>query len=223
MHNQEPFLDPNKMATDGTANIGNVSSFQRRNLAGHETSKGGSDWSEIHIKTPGPEKKSGKIEWVKFSGISWEGNGFIIRYDAPDSANILKGKNEFIKSIITRLVQNNVWTNLCTWIKNMLWEITAQVLPKMKCICSSAKVKLHPAIAWMIKTQNKSAEWKTVVADFENEYSVVDNDSNIIYMLTNKGASNYKLVKFDAENPSTAWQDVIPESSDVLGRSGGRI
>ncbi|HNQ00621.1 MAG TPA: prolyl oligopeptidase family serine peptidase, partial [Bacteroidia bacterium] len=69
----------------------------------------------------------------------------------------------------------------------------------------------------MIKNlKNKSAEWKTVVADFENEYSVVDNDSNIIYMLTNKGASNYKLVKFDAENPSTAWQDVIPESSDVL-------
>ena len=69
----------------------------------------------------------------------------------------------------------------------------------------------------MIKNLKKAkAEWKTIVADFENEYSIVDNDSNSIYMLTNKNASNYRLVKLDAENPLAPWKDILPETTDVL-------
>ncbi|MBK6838655.1 MAG: S9 family peptidase [Bacteroidetes bacterium] len=69
----------------------------------------------------------------------------------------------------------------------------------------------------MIKNLKKAkAEWKTIVADFENEYSIVDNDSNSIYMLTNKNASNYRLVKLDAENPAAPWKDILPGTTEVL-------
>src|SRR5260221_615473 len=59
-------------------------------------SKSGSDWNEIHVMDVTTGKTlPDKIEWVKFSGISWLGNGFYYsRYDAPDSANMMKGKNE---------------------------------------------------------------------------------------------------------------------------------
>lgn len=215
----EPFLDPNKMATDGTVNIGNVSVSKDGTWLAYEISKGGSDWSEIHIKNTWSGKESPeKIEWVKFSGISWEGNGFYYsRYDAPDSANILKGKNEFHKVYYHKVGTEQRMDKLVYMDKeHALRNYGAGTTEdEMYLLLSASEASSGNSL--MIKNlKNKSAEWKTVVADFENEYSVVDNDSNIIYMLTNKGASNYKLVKFDAENPSTAWQDVIPESSDVL-------
>ena len=93
------FLDPNKMSADGTVNISAVTaSHNGKNLA-YTMSKAGSDWEEIHvINIETGFQFNDKLEYVKFSGIEWQGPGFYYsRYDAPDSSNLLKGKNEFHK------------------------------------------------------------------------------------------------------------------------------
>ncbi len=41
---------------------------------------------------------SDKLDWIKFSGLSWKGDGFYYsRYDAPDEQSKLSKKNEFHK------------------------------------------------------------------------------------------------------------------------------
>ena len=41
---------------------------------------------------------SDKLDWIKFSGLSWKGDGFYYsRYDAPDEKSKLSKKNEFHK------------------------------------------------------------------------------------------------------------------------------
>ena len=59
-------------------------------------SKAGSDWIEFYIlnlKTRNLLKD--KINWVKFSGMSWHGNGFYYtKYPKPDKNNTLSGRNE---------------------------------------------------------------------------------------------------------------------------------
>jgi prolyl oligopeptidase len=66
-------------------------------------SKAGSDWVEIHVKDIVTKKDlKDVIKWVKFSGISWKGNGFYYsRYDAPSDKKPLLKKMNFIKYIIT--------------------------------------------------------------------------------------------------------------------------
>ena len=215
----EPFLDPNQLSSDGTVNIGAVSVSKDGKWVAYEISKGGSDWSEIHIKNTWSNKESPEtVQWVKFSGISWEGNGFYYsRYDKPDSANILKGKNEFHKVYYHVVGSQQIADKLVYQDKTHPQRNygAGTTDDERYLILSGNEASSNNNL--MIKNLKKAkAEWKTIVADFENEYSIVDNDSNSIYMLTNKNASNYRLVKLDAENPAAPWKDILPETTEVL-------
>ena len=215
----EPFLDPNSMSADGTVNIGSVSVSKDGKWVAYEISNGGSDWSEILIRNTWINKDAPeKLEWIKFSGIAWEGNGFYYsRYDAPDSANVLKGKNEHHKVYYHSMNSPQKADRLVFEDKaNPLRNFGAGTTEDERYLILAASEGTS-GNSLMIKNLKKpKAEWKTIVADFTNDYNVVDNDSSTIYILTNKGASNYKLVAVNAENPTLPWKDILPETTEVL-------
>jgi len=78
-------LDPNKLSEDGTVALAGSSVSHDGKYLAYSLARSGSDWNEIHTM----EIESGKkcidsLSWVKFSGISWQGDGFYYsRYDAP--------------------------------------------------------------------------------------------------------------------------------------------
>ena len=73
----EVFIDPNTLSKEGTVNLSNVSASKDGKFFAYALSKAGSDWSEINVKNISTGKKlNDKLEWIKFSGISWKGNGF---------------------------------------------------------------------------------------------------------------------------------------------------
>ena len=90
-------LDPNKFSADGTTSLGEMDFSKDGRYLAYSTSKGGSDWRTIVVK----DMKTGEmlpdmIEWVKFSGISWRGNGFYYtRYPEPQKGDELKAANKF--------------------------------------------------------------------------------------------------------------------------------
>ena len=67
----------------------------------YQFSRSGSDWQEIRIRDVATgQELPDRIEWVKFSGISWakDGSGFYYsRYDAPKPGAALTAVNEFQK------------------------------------------------------------------------------------------------------------------------------
>ena len=156
MHNRT-FSDPNKMATDGTVNIGNVSvSKDGNSWLAYEISKGGSDWVKYTLKHLEP-KKIGKNWMGEILRHFLKKRFYYSRYDALILRISSKEKTNFIKSIITRLVQNNAWTNLCTWIKNMLWEITAQYYRRWN-VSAPQRSEASSAIAWWLKTSKTKVQ-----------------------------------------------------------------
>ncbi|MCB0688968.1 MAG: S9 family peptidase, partial [Saprospiraceae bacterium] len=92
-------LDPNTFSTDGTVSLGSISFNQKGNLLAYTLSEGGSDWRKIYVK----DLDTGallddQIEWVKFSGISWSGNGFYYgRFPTPSDSDKLSGQNQYHK------------------------------------------------------------------------------------------------------------------------------
>lgn len=215
----EPFLDPNQLAADGTVNIDNIAASKDGRWLAYSISKSGSDWSEIHIKNTWSSKESPeKVEWVKFSGIAWQGNGFYYsRYDAPDSANVLKGKNEYHKVYYHVIGSQQKADRLVYEDKaHPLRNVGAGTTEDERYLIIAAREGSSGNNLMLKNLKNPKAELKIFVSDFENEYTVVDNDSNTLFMITNKDASNYKLVKLDGENPSLPWTEVIPETSEVL-------
>ena len=82
-------LDVNSMRKDGTAAIKTYSVSEDGNYLAYAISYGGSDWSTIFLRDvkTGKDVENVKIEWVKFSSISWtpDGRGFFYsRYPSLD-------------------------------------------------------------------------------------------------------------------------------------------
>ena len=90
----ELILDPNKFSKDGTASLGMISFNKPGDHLAYQVSEGGSDWRTIYIKdlNSGATLKD-KVEWVKFSTISWFKDGFFYsRYPQPEDGKALSAK-----------------------------------------------------------------------------------------------------------------------------------
>lgn len=215
----EVFLDPNKLSPDGTINIGNVNVSNDGKYLAYSISRAGSDWSEIYVKnTANGNPFNDKIEWVKFSGIAWKGKGFYYsRYDAPDSSNLFKGKNEFHKIYYHQLGNPQKYDVLVYQDKeHPLRNFYASVTSDERMLILSGSEGTSGNNLMVRDLKKESADWVTLVSDFDNDYSVIDNDSTMLLVLTNKNAPRYRLVWIDAANPSAPWKEAIPEKEDVL-------
>eukprot|EP00271_Cylindrocystis_brebissonii_P017572 TRINITY_DN4620_c0_g1_i9.p1 TRINITY_DN4620_c0_g1~~TRINITY_DN4620_c0_g1_i9.p1 ORF type:complete len:600 (+),score=109.36 TRINITY_DN4620_c0_g1_i9:101-1900(+) len=58
--------------------------------------------------------------------------------------------------------------------------------------------------------------WVKLVDTFEAEYSLVANEGPIFWFQTNLDAPRNKVVRVNVNAPVGSWEDVIPESADVL-------
>lgn len=215
----EIFLDPNTLSSDGTVNISSVSVSKDGQFMAYATSKAGSDWQEISIRnTINGNETHDKVNWVKFSSIAWKGKGFYYsRYDAPDSSNLLKGKNEFHK-IYYHSVGNPQKYDVLVHVdkEHPLRNFYAMTSDDEKFLIISGSEGTSGNNIMVKDLGKENASLITLVSDFKNDYEFVDNDSSRLFFLTNKDAPRYRLVSMDAHNPDAEWTTIIPESDDVL-------
>ena len=84
-HHGKWYLDPNTLSTDGTVALKGIYFAHNGKWAAYSISRSGSDWQEFYVI----DLKTGKltndhIEWAKFSGAAWRGDGFYYStYDRP--------------------------------------------------------------------------------------------------------------------------------------------
>ena len=96
--NGEPrvFLDPNKLSTDGTVALKGLYFSNNGKYAAYAISRSGSDWQEFYVM----DAKTGEllpdhIEWAKFSGATWQGDGFYYSaYDHGEAGKEYSNVNE---------------------------------------------------------------------------------------------------------------------------------
>ena len=83
------YLDPNKLSKDGTvtASLGGASKDGKYLVV--VRNEAGSDWQQIRVlETETGEEIGDVLDWVKFSGAAWLGDGFFYsRYPEPDGSN----------------------------------------------------------------------------------------------------------------------------------------
>jgi prolyl oligopeptidase len=57
----------------------------------------------------------------------------------------------------------------------------------------------------------------TVVGNFDNDNTVIDNEGTKLFIVTDKNAPNKRIVTVDVNNPTPEnWKDLIPETTQVL-------
>ncbi len=226
----EVILDPNKLSTDGTTRLSrfNISKDGRYAVVG--TSKGGSDWNEYQIMDLStgqylPEK----IEWVKVSGASWQGNGFYYsRYPKPEGS-ALAAKNEnhqvFYHTLNTpqsadRLVFEDA-KNPQRFHTVATSEDERFVLLT---VSDRGKGKDGNALFFMDLLKDDKT-FKPVLAEVTDfSYNVIDNEGDKLLIETNANAPNGKLVQFSTA--TSTFSDLLPEKAEPLtsvGTAGGKL
>jgi prolyl oligopeptidase len=215
----ETFLDPNTLSKDGTVNVSNVSASKDGKYLAYSSSSSGSDWNEIRVmNTSTGSTSNDKVEWVKFSGIAWKGNGFYYsRYDEPDAAAKLKGKNEYHK-VYYHSVGNPQKYDLLVYQdeKNPLRNFYAGTTDDERYLIISGSEGSSGNDLIVKDLRNPSSDFVRLVDNFENDYSVIGNDSANLFILTNKNAPRYELVLVNPLRPEIPWKTIIPQSSEVL-------
>lgn len=218
----EVFLDPNKLSDDGTVALGSTSFSENGKYMAYTISRGGSDWKEIYIR----DVETGKdledhVKWVKFSGLAWNGDGsglYYSSYDAPKEGGELSNVNEYHK-----IYYHQVGTP--SGEDKLIYEDKEHA--KRNCYASVTddgkyliigKTESTSGNAWSVMDlEKKNGKFVDVVNDFSKDYSVIDNQGDALYVLTNADAPRYKLIKIDMNNTGKEnWLDVIPESESVL-------
>ncbi len=225
----EVFLDPNTFSDDGTVALRGLSFTNDGSLAAYMITEGGSDWRKvIVIDAESGEMIEDTIRDVKFSGISWYGNeGFYYSsYDKPTGKSELSAKTQHHKLYYHRLGQPQSSDQLIFGDEEQPNRyIFGGVTEDQRYLYVSAAQTTSGNTLYIKDLQDPSAAFVMIDDNYETRTSLVDNVGSKILLLTNRDAPNYRLVSFDMRRPNAAWQDVIPESENVLraGTGGGKI
>ncbi|PLX09821.1 MAG: S9 family peptidase [Marinilabiliales bacterium] len=213
-------LDPNTLASDGTVSLSAVSVSDDGKYLGYAISRAGSDWQEIYIR----EIESGKdlddhLSWVKFSGISWYENGFYYtRYPEPAEGEELSGVNTNAKIYYHELVTDQEEDLLIYEdTENPEVGFYAGVTESKKYLIISATVSTSGNALYYKDLSKPNSKVVKLITDFDDDFSVIDEIDDVLYVYTNYNAPKYKIITINLKNPSkAAWKDFIAEEEGVL-------
>ncbi|MEM1323219.1 MAG: prolyl oligopeptidase family serine peptidase, partial [Bacteroidota bacterium] len=213
-------LNPNEFSDDGTASLAGYSFSKDGRYLAYQVSEGGSDWQTAYVKdlTTG-EVLSDKVEWIKFSSLSWSKDGFFYcRYPEPEGGSKLSSTNEFHQVYYHKVGDSQDKDQLV---------FADRANPQRGFFTSTSQDERFLMLGIWESTSGNALYFKdlsqenadfialkeSIVADF----SFVDNIDNNLLVLTNYNAPNWRLVSINVEHPEEGyWEDLIPESTDVL-------
>ncbi|KPH64325.1 prolyl oligopeptidase family serine peptidase [Pseudoalteromonas neustonica] len=222
----EVFLDPNKFSEDGTTSMSGLTFSEDGSLAAYQISEGGSDWRKvIIINTQTKEQIESALIDVKFSGISWVGNdGFYYSsYDKPKGSE-LSAKTDQHKVYYHKLGTAQTADELIFGGTDNEKHryIGASVTRDNKYLVISASVSTSGNKLFIKDLTKPDSKLVTILGHTDSDTYVFDNDGSKLYLVTNLNAPNKKVVTVDAANPTPEnWQDLIPETDNVLSMSKG--
>jgi prolyl oligopeptidase len=220
----EVFLDPNTFSEDGTTSMSGISFSEDGSKVAYQTSKGGSDWREIVVLDVATKQALElPLQDVKFSGISWFKNeGFYYSsYDKPAGSE-LSAKTDQHK-VYYHKVGTPQSDDLAVYghtDEQKHRYIGARVSEDNRYLFISASVSTSGNKLYVKDLTQPNARFTTILDNTDSDTSPLHTSDSTLFLVTNLNAPNTKVVKVDVANPTPAfWQDVIPETNNVLRAS----
>ncbi|MBX2891396.1 MAG: S9 family peptidase [Saprospiraceae bacterium] len=224
-------LDPNTFSPDGTTSLGELDFSKDGRYLAYSISKGGSDWRTILVK----DLQTGlmlpdQIEWVKFSAIAWQGNGFYYtRFPQPVEGAALTAANKFGAVYFHQLGTEQSADKLIYGDKahpDRSFGAATTDDERFLCVVGWESTSGN-TLQFKDLTKDKAA-FMPIATTFEKDFAVVDNIEDKLLILTNHDAPNQRLILVNTHNPKQEnWETLVPEdTADVLQGAavcGGKI
>jgi prolyl oligopeptidase len=230
----EVFLDPNKFSPDGTSVLSAFSLSKDGKYVAYGISQGGSDWVTLSLMEVATRKKlADEINWLKVSGVSWQGDGFYYsRYPAPEKGRELSSKNEF-QTVYFHKVGTPQSADVLVYEDKehpqRFQNVGTTEDERFAILSISERGKGKKGNSLFYKDLSKGeTNFSPIVAEIgDDNFGVIDNVGDKFLIRTNKNAPNGRVVLVDPKNPDEKnWKDVLPERTEPLqgsGTAGGKL
>ena len=214
------FLDPNKLSDDGTVALQSTSFSKDGKYMAYVISRSGSDWQEIYVKDIATgELLTDHIEWAKFGGAQWCGNGFYYSaYDAPEKGKEFSSKNE-----VHKVYYHKIGTPQSQ-------DVLFYQNPAYPLRFYSVSINDEETIMFLYESgagsgQNvyvrdlrvPNAQFIQMTSNLDIQYNPIGTIGDNIYMLTNDGAPRGRVMVANIHKPGFKdWKELVPESKHML-------
>lgn len=218
--NARVFLDPNKLSDDGTVALKGISFSHNGKYAAYSISRSGSDWQEFYVM----DAKTGKllddhIVWAKFSGASWQGDGFYYSaYDAPQKGREFSNVNSIQKiyyhKIGTPQSQDVLfYQNPANPMR--FYSVYVNQEETMMFLTESGAGSGNNVYVRDLRQPN--SQFIQMTSNLDLQYSLVETIGDKMYFLTNDGTPKNRLMVTDLAHPGfNEWKTLVPEAKDML-------
>jgi prolyl oligopeptidase len=231
-------IDPNVLSPDGTLSLQQWSPSPDGKHVAYGLSEGGADWQTLHVR----DVESGKdlpdqVKWMRFSDISWtqDSKGFFYsRYPEPPKDKVLEaalsGHALYYHRIGTpqsedRLIYER--RDMPTWFVFGSTTEDGRYLLIFLAKGSDNNNRLYYVDLGDPRRPNIAAPVKPLVEDDDAEFNAFGNKGSILYLRTDRGAPNRKVIALDVSNPAASrWKTILPEAKESIesvNLVGGRI
>ena len=219
------FIDPNALNKEGTTSINLLGADKDNRYMAYSRSDAGSDWTKIYIREIATNQDlDDELEWVKFSGAGWYGEGFFYsRYPAPAPGEELKGNNTNHSVYFHRLGEDQSSDRLVYEDRaNPNYYHYGGTSENEDYFVMYAAPGTDGFATYYLPldgdgTLPAKIEPIALFPDTKNKSQVVHTSDRNFWVHTDIGAPNYRLVKINLDKPvKSNWTEVIPEAENLL-------
>ncbi len=216
------FFDPNKLKADGTAALGGSSFTDDGKLWAYGVSIAGSDRSEWKIMDVATgQLLPDTLAPNRQGGISWlpDNSGFFYSsYPPVEKGAELKGNTFFQKLYFHKLgTPQSEDPVIYERPDNGQYFVGGNLSEDGNwLVISVGKGTERMNMVYFKNMTMEKAGILPLVTDLKNSYSFIGNDGPVFYFRTDKDAARGKIVSRNVLNKAEIWNDVVPESADVL-------
>ena len=238
------FLDPNALSEDGTVALSSYGFSKDGKSLAFAVSTGGSDWGEIRLlgvaDDGSPEPRDDRLEWVKFSSISWSHDHLGFFYNSYPKPAGLKGSagTETDANVMQRLCYHRTGTpqvdDTIVWEApedHPHWMCGAEVTDDGEWLVLGISEGCDPVNRLFLLPAPRpgrpdletcaGASLCKLVDKFDAQYEYIANEGTVFTFKTNLKAPRYRLVRVDVADEAMwgrpeLWEPVLAETESVL-------
>lgn len=215
-------IDPNRFASDGATALAEWEPAPDGRHLVYAVQEGGSDWRSLHVlDVDSGAVLADRIDWVKFSALSWDAQGegfYYTRFPRPEEGQAFQSLNRNAAVYYHRLGTDQAQDRLVfATPRRPSWNHVAQVTDDGAWLVITSSEGTDPRYEIsVVDLADAKARPRVLRKGLENDWRLVGGIGSRLWFVTDLDALRGRLVTLDAAHPRRAPQPVVDERVDTL-------
>jgi prolyl oligopeptidase len=215
-------IDPNTWSEDGATALGEWEVSRDGRRLAYAVQDGGSDWRSVRIlDVESGEMLADEVNWVKFSGLAWAGNGsgfFYSRFPEPEPGVEHQAANLNHSVWFHRLgtAQEQDFLVHATPDRPRLTHVAEVTQDGRWLLISSAEGTEARYELTLIDLTAEKLFPRTLVRGLENDWRLAGAAGDLFYFVTDLEAPRRRVVSIDVGSEMRRRREIVAEGHDLV-------